>query len=63
MPTYAEYLSLDPLLRLQSPGAEHDELLFIVVHQTYELWFKQTLHEFDYLRTRLAADHQRRLSE
>lgn len=56
MPTYAEYLNIEPLLRLQSPGGEHDELLFIVVHQTYELWFKQILHELDYLRTLLAAD-------
>lgn len=56
MPTYAEYLNIDPLLRLQSPGGEHDELLFIVVHQTYELWFKQILHELDYLRTLLTAD-------
>ena len=47
MPTYAEYLNIDPLLRLQTPGSEHDELLFIVVHQTYELWFKQILHEID----------------
>jgi len=56
MPTYSEYLNIDPLLRLQTPGGEHDELLFIVVHQTYELWFKQILHELDYLRTLLAAD-------
>jgi tryptophan 2,3-dioxygenase len=56
MPTYAEYLNVDPLLRLQTPGGEHDELLFIVVHQTYELWFKQILHEFDRLRVLLAAD-------
>lgn len=56
MPTYAEYLNIDPLLRLQQPGGEHDELLFIVVHQTYELWFKQILHEFDRLRVLLAAD-------
>jgi tryptophan 2,3-dioxygenase len=56
MPTYAEYLNIDPLLRLQQPGGEHDELLFIVVHQTYELWFKQILHEFDRLQELLAAD-------
>jgi tryptophan 2,3-dioxygenase len=56
MPTYADYLNLDPLLTLQAAGGEHDELLFIVVHQTYELWFKQILHEFDHLRTLLAAD-------
>ncbi|MBM4187676.1 MAG: tryptophan 2,3-dioxygenase [Gemmatimonadetes bacterium] len=48
--TYASYLKLDQLLDLQEPKsspAEHDELLFIVIHQTYELWFKQLLHELD----------------
>jgi len=47
--TYSTYLSVPQLLDLQSPrdGApEHDELLFIVIHQTYELWFKTLLHEF-----------------
>jgi tryptophan 2,3-dioxygenase len=45
--TYASYLKMDELLRLQEPrsqGPEHDELLFIVIHQVYELWFKQLLH-------------------
>ena len=54
MPTYAEYLKVDELLALQQPrsdGPEHDEMLFIVVHQVYELWFKELLHEFDYLQT------------
>jgi len=57
MPTYAEYLRLDELLALQRPlsgGPEHDELLFIVVHQVYELWFKELLHEVDYLAQLLA---------
>lgn len=48
--TYASYLKVDDLLRLQAPEsnpAEHDETLFIVIHQVYELWFKQMLHEFD----------------
>ena len=48
--TYARYLRLDELLDLQRPrseGPEHDELLFIVIHQVYELWFKQLLHELD----------------
>jgi tryptophan 2,3-dioxygenase len=52
MPTYADYLKIDELLRLQQPlseGPEHDEMLFIVIHQVYELWFKQVLHEVDYL--------------
>ena len=44
--TYAGYLALDELLALQRPRSdEHDELLFITIHQTYELWFKQILHE------------------
>jgi tryptophan 2,3-dioxygenase len=47
---YGAYLQLDELLRLQTPRAvpEHpDELLFIIVHQASELWFKALLHEFD----------------
>jgi tryptophan 2,3-dioxygenase len=54
--TYSEYLSLDQLLSAQNPRSEeHDELLFIVVHQVYELWFKQLLHELDGLRAALGA--------
>ena len=52
MPTYAEYLKIDELLTLQRPlsdGPEHDEMLFIVIHQVYELWFKQVIHEVDHL--------------
>ena len=56
MPSYAEYLKLDRLLALQSPGGDHDEMLFIVIHQVYELWFKEILHELDYLQTLLAGD-------
>jgi tryptophan 2,3-dioxygenase len=51
--TYSQYLRLDELLALQTPistGPEHDEMLFIVIHQVYELWFKEILHELDYLR-------------
>ena len=47
--SYTSYLKVDELLELQKPlsdGPEHDELLFIVIHQSYELWFKQLLHEF-----------------
>ncbi|NBN91227.1 MAG: tryptophan 2,3-dioxygenase [Actinobacteria bacterium] len=47
--TYSSYLKIDELLKLQKPlseGPEHDELLFIVIHQTYELWFKELIHEF-----------------
>jgi tryptophan 2,3-dioxygenase len=46
--TYTTYLRVDELLGLQTPrsdGPEHDELLFITIHQVYELWFKQILHE------------------
>lgn len=44
--TYGEYLSLRPLLSAQHPLSSHpDELLFIVIHQTKELWLKQTIHE------------------
>jgi tryptophan 2,3-dioxygenase len=48
--TYGSYLAIDELLALQrprSPGPEHDEMLFIVIHQVYELWFKEVLHELD----------------
>ncbi len=51
--TYSSYLKLDELLALQQPlseGPEHDETLFIVIHQVYELWFKEILHEIDYLK-------------
>src|SRR4051794_29892391 len=53
MPTYGDYLKLDDLLALQHPlsrAPEHDEMLFIVIHQVYELWFKEILHEVDYLQ-------------
>jgi tryptophan 2,3-dioxygenase len=51
--TYASYLHLDQLLQLQQPRSqppEHDEMLFIVVHQTYELWFKLTMHELEKIK-------------
>ena len=54
--TYTNYLKIDELLELQqlkSDPEEHDEVLFIIIHQTYELWFKQILHEFDKLRNNL----------
>jgi len=50
---YHDYLHLDQLLKSQTLRSEtlgtkaHDEMLFIIVHQTYELWFKQMLHEVD----------------
>ena len=44
--TYADYLKLGPLLAAQQPLSDlHDEMLFIVIHQTKELWMKQMLHE------------------
>ena len=46
--TYADYLALDQLLTAQRPLSDlHDEMLFIVIHQTKELWLKQMLHELD----------------
>ena len=54
--TYSSYLKLDELLSLQQPvsdGPEHDETLFIIIHQIYELWFKELLHEADYLKSLL----------
>jgi tryptophan 2,3-dioxygenase len=48
--SYNEYLKVRELLKLQqtlSDPVSHDELLFIIIHQTYELWFKQILHEID----------------
>ena len=52
--TYASYLRLDDLLSSQSPlTEEHDELLFVIIHQVYELWFKQILHEAALLQARL----------
>jgi tryptophan 2,3-dioxygenase len=57
--TYGSYLKIDELLELQqfrSEGPEHDEMLFIVIHQVYELWFKELLHELDGVRALLAGD-------
>jgi tryptophan 2,3-dioxygenase len=57
--TYSTYLNLDQLLELQlvrSDPPEHDELLFIVIHQVYELWFKVVLHETDKVKRDLSAN-------
>jgi len=52
--TYGSYLRLDDLLSCQNPLSDvHDEMLFVVIHQVYELWFKQTLHETALLQRRL----------
>ena len=48
--TYNDYLMVPELLKLQKPQSEpehHDELLFIIIHQAYELWFKLIIHELD----------------
>lgn len=61
--TYQTYLKVPELLALQSPLSdpeEHDEMLFIVVHQVYELWFKVVLHELDHAGALLAADDAHR---
>jgi tryptophan 2,3-dioxygenase len=56
--TYTDYLKLDQLLSLQQPQSTpvaDDELLFIVMHQTYELWFKQMLHELARVQNALSS--------
>ena len=64
--TYISYLKVDKLLALQQPqsdgpnGPEHDELLFIIIHQTYELWFKQIIHELAALQAALVAGETHR---
>ena len=56
--TYVSYLALDQVLSAQHPRSEeHDEMLFIIVHQVYELWFKELLHELTFLQRRLEAGH------
>ncbi|MYV99807.1 tryptophan 2,3-dioxygenase family protein [Streptomyces sp. SID3343] len=52
--TYGSYLRLDTLLSCQKPETDkHDEMLFVVIHQVYELWFKQILHEVALLQGQL----------
>jgi tryptophan 2,3-dioxygenase len=56
--TYGSYLRVDDLLSLQQERSDpphHDELLFIIIHQVYELWFKQVLHELDAVVAHLDA--------
>jgi tryptophan 2,3-dioxygenase len=56
--TYSSYLKVPELLELQQPQSSpqhHDELLFIIVHQTYELWFKELLHDLDAVVLNLRA--------
>jgi tryptophan 2,3-dioxygenase len=59
--TYADYLKLDQLLAAQQPLSDlHDEMLFIVIHQTKELWMKELLHE---LRLAIALVQDDRFAE
>ena len=60
--TYSTYLAIDEVLAAQRPLSiapdgrpEHDEMLFIVIHQVYELWFKQLLHELSEVQRTLEA--------
>jgi aminocarboxymuconate-semialdehyde decarboxylase len=56
--TYSSYLRVPELLELQHPQSRphhHDEMLFIIVHQTYELWFKELLHDLDAVVSNLRA--------
>ena len=56
--TYSSYLKVPELLQLQQPQSSpqhHDELLFIIVHQTYELWFRELLHDLDAVVANLRA--------
>jgi len=58
--SYPEYLALDQLLDIQTPrseGPENDEMLFIIIHQTYELWFKQILYELTFVQNAFQQDN------
>ena len=59
--TYSSYLKVPELLELQHPQSwppHHDELLFIIVHQSYELWFKELLHDLDAVVANLRATNK-----
>ena len=61
--TYSSYLKIDELLNLQecqSEGPKHDEMLFIIIHQIYELWFKEILQELDFLTQMLRKNEHTR---
>ncbi len=58
--SYGDYLRIDAILGAQSPlSPAHDEMLFIIQHQTSELWMKLALHEMDSARTAIAAGRLR----
>lgn len=62
--TYGTYLRVSGLLELQQPRSQHhDELLFIIAHQVYELWFKQLLHEMEAINAALDADQPLRAAK
>jgi tryptophan 2,3-dioxygenase len=55
--TYGGYLALEPILSAQHPISDHhDELLFIIIHQTKELWLKQIIHELQLSRRQISGD-------
>ncbi|MBI3152329.1 MAG: tryptophan 2,3-dioxygenase [Chloroflexi bacterium] len=56
---YADYLELDKILGSQHPksSGKTDEMLFIIIHQAYELWFKQIIHELDVVRGIFSTDN------
>lgn len=59
--TYGQYLNLDTLLSLQQPRSddrEHDETLFIIIHQVYELWFKQIIHELEHVQRAMETNNK-----
>jgi len=56
--SYGDYLSLDTILDAQHPRTqEHDEPLFIIIHQASELWMKLAIHELVAARDQIRADH------
>jgi tryptophan 2,3-dioxygenase len=58
--SYGDYLAIDQVLGAQNPLSQaHDELLFIIQHQTSELWMKLALHELDAARAMIAANRAR----
>ena len=64
--SYGSYLKIDELLGLQQPLSRpphHDEMLFIIIHQVYELWFKQILHEIDETMAALDRDDLLRVAK
>ena len=64
--TYGSYLKVRELTSLQHPEStppHHDEMLFIIIHQVYELWFKQLLHELDATAAAMERDDLLRVSK